>query len=154
MCYMSCVMCHFFSSLSFSFYNRVELVGGGFVINGALVFETCMKLGNLQCKFYFNRNELLLLMIEKIKIYQINKFFQGDIKCTKKLPELLFLYPFTTCVPCVPQSSRKILSIINTDTSQMSPYAMCHVSCVTCQMTHVTSHMSYVTSFFLTKGES
>ena len=26
----------------------------------------------------------------------------------------------TTCVPCVPQSNRKILSIINTDTSQMS----------------------------------
>ena len=78
-----------------------------------------MKLGSLQCKSNFNRNEVLLLMIENIKTNQIGKFCQGDIKCTKKLPELLFLYPFTSCVPCVPQSSRNILSIINTDTLQM-----------------------------------
>ena len=36
-----------------------------------------------------------------------------------KLPELLFFYPFTTYVPCVPKSNRKIVSIINTDTSQI-----------------------------------
>ena len=55
-----------------------------------LVFETHVKLCNLQCKSNFNRNYVLLLMIENIKTNQIGKFCQGDIKCTKKLPKLLF----------------------------------------------------------------
>ena len=62
---------------------------------GILLFETCMKFGNLQGKSNFNRNEVLLLMIENIKTIQIGKFCKGEIKCTKKFPELLFLYPFT-----------------------------------------------------------
>ena len=88
--------------------------------DATLVFETCIKLGNVQCKSNFNRNEVLLLMIENIKTIQIGKFYKWEIICTKKLPELLLLYPFTTCLPCVHQINRKILSIINTDTTQMS----------------------------------
>ena len=34
-----------------------------------LVLETRLKMGNLQCKTYFNRNEELLLMIENFKTY-------------------------------------------------------------------------------------
>ena len=44
---------------------------------GTLVFETRMKLGNLQCKSNFNRNEVLLLVIENIKTKQIGKFCQN-----------------------------------------------------------------------------
>ena len=129
----------------------------------ALVFETCMTLGNLQSKSHFNRYEVLLLRLENIKTNQIGKFCQGDIKSTKKLPELLFLYPFTTCLPCVPQSSINILSIINTDNSQMSLFNHSktlrardlkfwqhyhHTLCVMCPVSHVndTCH------FFFTKG--
>ena len=43
----------------------------------ALAFETHMKLGNLQCKSNFNRNEVLLMMKENIKTNQIGKFCQG-----------------------------------------------------------------------------
>ena len=113
-------------------------------------------------------------MIENIKTNQIGKFCQGDKKkkCTKKLPELLFLYPFTTCVPCVPQSNRKILSIINTDTSQMSLLnhsktvrardlkfekiiTILYVSCVLCHMSDDTCHLSHVTChIFFTNGGS
>ena len=50
------------------------LVGGP-----TLVFETCLKLGNLQCESNFNRNEVLLLMIENIKTNQIVKYLPGDI---------------------------------------------------------------------------
>ena len=53
-----------------------------------------MKLGNLQCKSNFNRNQVLLLMIENIT-NQIGQFCRGDTRCTQKLPKL-FLYPFTT----------------------------------------------------------
>ena len=51
-------------------------------IHTALVFETCMKLGNLQCKSNFNKNEVLLRVMENIKNNQIGKFCQRDIKCT------------------------------------------------------------------------
>ena len=68
-----------------------------------------------KCKSNFNRNEVLLLLIENIKTNQKGKFCQGD-----KNAQTFFLYHFTTCVPCVPQSNRNILSITNTDTSQMS----------------------------------
>ena len=37
----------------------------------ALVFETFLKWGNLQCKFNFNRNEVLVLMIENIETIRI-----------------------------------------------------------------------------------
>ena len=37
----------------------------------SLVFETFMKLGKLQCKSNFNRNEVLLLMIEHFETIQI-----------------------------------------------------------------------------------
>ena len=30
----------------------------------SLMFEACLKLGNLQCKPKFNRNEVLLIMIK------------------------------------------------------------------------------------------
>ena len=36
-----------------------------------LVFETFLKLGKLQCKSNFNRNEVLLLMIDYFEIIQI-----------------------------------------------------------------------------------
>ena len=127
----------------------------------SLVFETHMKLGNLQCEYNFNRIEVLLLRIENIKTNQIGKFCQGVIKCTKKLPELLFLYPF-------PLNNRKIFSIINTDTSQMSLFNHTktiwarnmqfwenyqHTLCVMCPVPHVRCHMSHVTFFFLQRGE-
>ena len=38
---------------------------------GPLVFKTFLKLGKLQCKSNFNRNEVLLLMIENFETIQI-----------------------------------------------------------------------------------
>ena len=94
-------------------------------------------------------------MIENIKTNQIVKFCLGDKRCTYKLSEL-----FTTCVSCLPPSNRKILSIINTDTSDMSLFnhsktvrakglKFCknyhHTLCVMCPVSVVTYHMSLVT---------
>ena len=42
---------------------------------GALVFETFMKLGKLQCKSNFNKNYVLLLMIENFESNQIVLYF-------------------------------------------------------------------------------
>ena len=41
----------------------------------ALVFETFLKLGKLQCKSSFNINEVLLLMIKDFETIQIVKYF-------------------------------------------------------------------------------
>ena len=41
------------------------------LMTGTLVFETCLKLGKLQCKYIFTRNEVLLLMIENFETNQI-----------------------------------------------------------------------------------
>ena len=90
-------------------------------------------------------------MIENNKTHQIVKFGQGEIT---------FLYPFTTCVPCIPQNNRKILSNINIDISQISPFNHSktvkatdlkflenyhHTLCVMCPMSDVRYHMSLVT---------
>ena len=56
----------------------------------ALVFETRLKLGNLQWKSNFNRNEALLLMIESIKTNQIGKILPGGYNMHLELPELSF----------------------------------------------------------------
>ena len=42
----------------------------------ALVFETCLKLGKLQCKLNFNRNLVLLLTIDNFKTNQIVLYLQ------------------------------------------------------------------------------
>ena len=42
-----------------------------------LVFETFLKLDKLQCKSSFNRNEVLLLMIDNFETNQIVLYFQG-----------------------------------------------------------------------------
>ena len=44
------------------------------VVGSSRVFETRLKLGNIKCKSHFNRNEVILLMIDKIKTNQIVKF--------------------------------------------------------------------------------
>ena len=83
-----------------------------------------------------------------------------------------FLYPFTPCVPFVPLSNRKILSFINTDTSQMSLFNHSktvrtrdlkfwenyhHTLFVMCPVSHVRWHMLLVTchisDFFYTGGQ-
>ena len=57
--------------------EKVYIVGGY-----TLVFEAHVKLGNLQCKYNFNRKEVLLMMKENIKTNQIGKVCLGDIICT------------------------------------------------------------------------
>ena len=111
-------------------------------------------------KSNFNRNEVFLLMIENIKTNKIGKFWPRDIKCTEKLPELLFCTLSPLVCHVFPQSSRKILSIIKTYTSQMSLFDHSktvrardlkfweyynHTLCVMCPVSHVTCHMSHVT---------
>ena len=80
------------------------------------------------------------------------------------LHELIFFVPFTTFVPCLPKSKRKILSIINTDTSHMSLFNHSktlrakdlkfwenyhQILCVLCPVSLVRCHMSLVTFFLI-----
>ena len=45
----------------------------------SLVFETCLKLSNSQCKSKFNRNLVLLLIIKNFENNQIVLYLPGDI---------------------------------------------------------------------------
>ena len=120
------------------------------------MFETCLKLCKLQCKSNFEKNQVLLLMIEN---FEINQMVRGNVWSTFKPPKLLFGPLTPHLCPCHPPRYTKRVSIINTVTSQMSLFnhsltirardLKClhyvhNVSCVPCHMSGVTCHVSHV----------
>ena len=136
----------------------------------SLVFEKCMKLGNLQCKSNFNRNEVLLLMIENIKTIQIGKFCKGEKNALKKYLHFFFctlsplvgqVFPKSIekyCLLSIPIPLKCHFSIIpkphELGTWNFEKIITIHyVSCVLCHMSDDTCHLSHVTChIFLYKG--
>ena len=91
--------------------------------NATLVFETCLKLGKLQCKSNFNRNQVLLLTIDNFETNQIVLYLLGGY----------IMHLETTCH--VSHVTCHFLTI-------PKPYH--HVSCVPYHMSDVTFHLSLV----------
>ena len=59
-----------------NFRNMTSSFGKSYI---ALVLETFLKCGKLQCKSTFNRKYVCLLMIEHIEANQIVLYLPGDI---------------------------------------------------------------------------
>ena len=117
---------------------------------------------------------MLLLMIANIKTNPNGLILPGGYMMHIETTWTFLLSPVTTCVPCLPLSYRKILSIINTVTSHMSLFnhsktvrardlkfwdnnhhilcVMCLVSHVTCQISLGTFNVSHFLFFVLQSG--
>ena len=113
----------------------------------ALVLNTCLKFGKLQCKSKFNRN------------YSNGLYLPGGYVMPLETTWTSFWSPCTTFLPLCPRSYRKKLSIINTVTSHMSLLNhsqtvrtralkfwqhVNHNICVMCRVSHVRCDMSLV----------
>ena len=88
-----------------------------------LVFETCLKLGKLQCKYNFNRNWVLLLNFEIFETNQIVLNVPGGYMMHLETTWTPFWSPYTSFVPLSsPKLYKKIVY-----------YQYCYLSHVTFQ---------------------
>ena len=109
----------------------------------ALVFETFLKMGKLQFKSNFNRNKVLLLMIDNFETNLIVLYLQG--KYMKHLETTCHVSRVTCQVQHVtfqPFPNRKSYGPANGLIMFTTQY---HVSCVPCHMSGITCHLSLVT---------
>ena len=119
------------------------------------MFETCLKLGKLQGKYNFNRNEVLFLMKENLETNQIVLCFPDGYMMHSETTCTPFWYPYTIYVPL----SFPKLYIINNITTYISIFNLSqtvgardlnfwhndnNTSFVNCPVSHVRCHMSIV----------
>ena len=129
-----------------------------------LVFETFLKLGKLQCKSYFNKNQVLLLTIDNFETNQIVLYLPGGymmhLETTCHVSHVTCQVQHVTFYPFPNPKSYRLANFLIIFTI---PYpTMCHVSRITCQMSHFTCPLSCITSevsnvkhfssFFFQKG--
>ena len=129
----------------------------------SLPLGTLLKLVKLQCKSYFNRNQVLLLMIDNFETNQIVLYLRGgymmNLETTCHVSHVTCQVQHVTFQPFPNRKSYGPANclIMFTIPYHVScvPYHMsgvtCHLSLVTCHLSLVTCHMSGVTchNFFL-----
>ena len=96
------------------------------------------NLGKFQCKSNFNRNEVILLMIENFETIKIGLYLPGgyimDLEITFHV----------SCVTCY-MSLFNLSQTVRARDLQFSHnilHVTCHLSVVTCLVSHVTCHVS------------
>ena len=117
-----------------------------------------MKLGKLQCKSNFNKNYVLLLMIENFESNQIVLYFTRGymmhLESTCHVSNVMCQMSCVTChVSCV-SCHMSVFSHSKTVRARDLQFShnihhtlcvLCHMSGVTCQVSHVTCNVSHVT---------